>query len=81
MTGAILAGISPNHPHQCHVTSIILMRQAATAVQLPEEQLEVYGKGQHLRGADAAFADQVLDELVCHRNLVCCRLCLSRYRI
>ena len=33
-------------------------------VQLPEEEWETYGKGQHLRGADAVFADQVLDELV-----------------
>lgn len=33
-------------------------------VQLPEDQWETYGKGQHLRGADAAFADRVLDELV-----------------
>ena len=54
------------HHHQCHVSPTMMMRQAVTAVQLPEEQLEVYGKGQHLRGADAAFADQVLDELVRH---------------
>ena len=34
-------------------------------VQLPEKEWETYEKGQHLRGADAVFADQVLDELVC----------------
>ena len=33
-------------------------------VQLPEDEWESYGKGQHLRGADAVFADQILDELV-----------------
>lgn len=33
-------------------------------MQLPEDEWETYGKGQHLRGADAVFADQVLDELV-----------------
>ena len=44
----------------------MLMIHIVTAVQLPAERLEVYGKGQHLRGADAAFADQVLDELVGH---------------
>ena len=59
----------------------MLMRQAVTAVQLPAEQLEVYGKGQHLRGADAAFADQVLDELVRHLQPVCCRLRISHCQI
>ena len=58
--------ISPDHHYQCHVSPTMLLRQAVTAVQLPEERLEVYGKGQHLRGTDAAFADQVLDELVSH---------------
>ena len=64
MTVTSLGSISPAHHDQCHVSPTMLLRQPVTAVQLPAEQLEVYGKGQHLRGADAAFADQVLDELV-----------------
>ena len=35
------------------------------SLELPEGEWETYEKGQHLRGADAVFADQVLDELVC----------------
>ena len=66
MTASRLRMISPDHRDQCHESPSMMMRQAVTAEQLPEEQLEVYGKGQHLRGADAAFADQVLDELVSH---------------
>lgn len=33
-------------------------------MQVPEDEWESYEKGQHLRGADAAYADQALDELV-----------------
>lgn len=44
---------------------VLHRKKVCVRVQLPEEEWETYGKGQHLRGADAVFADQVLDELVC----------------
>ena len=33
-------------------------------MQVPEEEREVYVKGQHLRGADAGFSEQTRAELV-----------------
>ena len=42
----------------------IISQECSLHLQLPDDEWETYGKGQHLRGADAAFADQVLDELV-----------------
>ncbi len=42
----------------------IISQEYFLHLQLPDDEWETYGKGQHLRGADAAFADQVLDELV-----------------
>jgi hypothetical protein len=41
-------------------------------MQVPEDEWEVYEKGQHLRGADAAYADQALDELVHTATVPCC---------
>ena len=35
-----------------------------SVLQVPEEEREVYEKGQHLRNADAAMAEQACNELV-----------------
>lgn len=40
------------------------------SLQLAEDKREVYEKGQHLRGADAEFAEQTRAELV-RQQLLC----------
>ena len=37
---------------------------SSSILQVPEEEREVYEKGQHLRNADAAMAEQACNELV-----------------
>ena len=43
-------------------------------MQAPEDQVEQYTKGQHLRGADAQHAEQLQAEMVCALSLRTCNM-------
>lgn len=48
----------------CASVSLLAPRHAPVCMQVPREEQEVYQKGQHLRGADAEWAEQTRAEMV-----------------